>query len=167
MGATMDLLIPPVILAMLIGMIFSTNVLVMESSVENRVTFDLQSRANNTLLIVQEEVRGLRELLTVTDDTLRYISFERDTVTITKQDRTMVLSRKSPDGTPAEEELYPISLGELTFGQPGLGTGNSSILQVKVVTESLPEQEAVRRNFRYKAVAEREIYLRNLDVLTQ
>lgn len=162
----MDLLIPPVILAMLIGMIFSTNVLVMESSVENRVTFDLQSRANNTLLIVQEEVRGLRELLTVTDDTLQYISFERDTVTITKQNRNMVLTRRSTDGTSPAEELYPISLGQLTFSLPGLSTGSSRILKVKVVTESLPEQEAVRRNFRYKAVAEREIYLRNLDVIS-
>ncbi|MEX0660454.1 MAG: hypothetical protein WEA58_11275 [Balneolaceae bacterium] len=160
MNITIDLLIPPIIIALLIGMIFSTNALVMESTVENRLSYELQSTANTVLTVIEQEVRGIKEIVNLETDQLQFIDAASDTVTIFRDEMSMMVETSSAPGSP---EQYNARLYELNFDLAGV-TGSPPILRVSIITESRAEQEVGTRPNRYRAVSERDIYLRNLHI---
>lgn len=165
MNIALDFILPPIIVAMLIGMIFSSNALILESTVESRVNNDLQFTAGDLITVIQEEVRGIREVVDLQDNHFRFVNHEQDTVTIYQSGREMILQKASPAGTVFEPESYAGRLAELKFEAPGAGGGLSpTLLRVSVITESTPAQEVRERAVRMKAVAQRDIYLRNLHL---
>ncbi len=168
MNITLDLILPPILVAMLIGMVFASNALIMESTVESRINNNLQFTASELITVIQEEVRGMREFLDVQDDEFSFISFAEDTVTVRQSDRDMIIERVSQDGTAQNPEIYAGRLWELNFETPGVASGAvPSLLRVTAVTESEEAEEARKRSTRIRAVAQRDIYLRSLHITNQ
>lgn len=166
MNATLDLLIPPVILGILITMIASANMLMMESNVENRSTHHLQTTANNAVSIVQEEVKYLKRLDSANGSFLQFVekvSSASDSVDVQifKQGDYLQVVRTPQSGGSSSTQSYYLKLDSIDFQETVHGTASAPFLKVTAVTiSSLAEQTDA--NKRYRATAERNIYLKNL-----
>ncbi|MDR8392597.1 hypothetical protein NC796_15685 [Aliifodinibius sp. S!AR15-10] len=157
MNVTIDIVLPPVIVAMLMGIIITTNSLIVDSTVENRLTYELQYFANTSANIVQHEMRGLTDVIQASGPHLRYSKFNQDTVHIYQEGRDMKVATEYADGSPNDTTSYPAKLSNLEFTlEP-----SEIMLQVRVVTESRPNQEVGNNSERYQGMAEKSIYLRN------
>lgn len=166
MNATLDLLIPPVILGILITMIMSANILMMESNVENSSTHHLQSTANNAVSIVQEEVKYLKRLESANGSFLEFvekISSTSDSVTVQiyRQDDYLKVTRTPQGGGSSTTQSYYLKLDSIDFEETVHGTASAPFLKVTAITvSSLGEQ--TRADKRFRATAQRNIYLKNL-----
>lgn len=161
MNISFDLIIPPIIMGILMTMIISSNRMMMESSVENQVTYQLQSTANNGILVVQEEVRSLNEILVVSDSTLNFVETDFDTVMIVKQGEYLEVSRTPVGGVPTTQSYY-LKLDSIDFQVSSAGAMAPTFLSVTAITKSSPQQ--VGSGTPHKAVASRDLYLRNLQL---
>lgn len=157
MNITIDLIIPPVIVAMLISIIITTNALIIDSTVENRLSYELQYFANTSINVIQNEVRGLQDVIQANGTQLRFTRFNQDTVHMYQNGRELVVTTDFADGSPDDITRYPAKLGDLDFNLNPSGI----TLNVQLVTESRPEQEVGNNTERYTAIAEKSIYLRN------
>ena len=82
MGVQIDLIVPPIIVGLLIILIFNVNSFILETSVDNRLTNDMQTFADVSVDVVQEEIRGLRELNYggISDSKFTFVNIQQDTV---------------------------------------------------------------------------------------
>lgn len=160
MNITLDIVLPPIIMAMLTGMILATNSLMIDSTVENRLTYELQNFANNSLEVVEYEVRGLQEVLQANGPDLHFVRYNQDSVHIYRAGRNLVVATDYNDGSVPDTTSYPAKLGDLDFTLSPSGI----MLNVSVTTESRPEQEVGDNAERYKGFAEKDVYLRNLHM---
>ena len=166
MNATLDLLIPPVILGILITMIASANLLMMESNIENRATHHLQTTANNAVSIVQEEVKYLKRLESANGSFLEFVEKVSSTsdsvdVQIYKQDDYLKVVRTPQSGGASTTQSYYLKLESIDFEETVHGTASAPFLKVTAITiSSLAEQTDDDK--RYRATAQRNIYLKNL-----
>lgn len=160
MNITIDIVLPPIIVAMLTAMILTTNSLILDSTVENRLTYQLQNFANTDLEIIEQEVRGLQNVISASGSKLRFVKFNRDTVHIYRDGRDMLVATDFASASPNDTTNYPARLGDLQFD-----VGPSGImLNVSVTTESRPEQEVSTDDEPSRGFAQKQIYLRNLHM---
>lgn len=190
MGVQIDLIIPPVIVGLLIILIFNVNSFILETSVDNRLANDMQTFADVSVDIVQEEMRGLVSvntsesiLLTVLDEdnepvpvSNNYTKFvytvqqgtKQDEVTIWAENGVLKIKREG-DITPSEETaVYPAYIKDFVIEYDPNPT-LPPFLRVKVTTESRPEHHARVSSKKnddtvVRAFAEKQIYLRNIDL---
>ena len=158
MNISLDIVLPSIIAGMLIMMIFSANTMIIKSTAENRVTHELQSKANTTIKIIQEQVRGLHSPEVKDDDSkLVFKKINGDSISISRNNRELVIESFSAGGGSSNTETYALKLSDLQF------EAMANLLQVSVVTESIAEEEAGQQKSRYRAIANRSIHFSNID----
>ncbi|RNC84527.1 MAG: hypothetical protein ED557_05990 [Balneola sp.] len=167
MNVSYELIIPPVILGILIMMVVSSNVLLVNSSVENQSTYHIQSNANNAVMLIQEEIKYLQRIKTANGSVLEFVEKTSDTsdstdVRIYKQNEYLIIER-TPDGGSITTQDYFLRLNSITFEETVHGTTSAPFL--KVVVETITSSsEQVDPDRQFKASAELSIYLKNLHV---
>jgi hypothetical protein len=163
MNVQLDLILPPIVLGILLVLILSLNRMMMESQTGNRLNHEMQLFANTALLVLQEELRDLDEVVTITDSTLVYLTPARDTVRIRRDLRDLVFIHTA--GVASDTTRINARLANLNFNQFLLHGTGPMMLRVRVETESSVDQEIGGTLARYRAFAERDFYLRNLDLI--
>ena len=164
MNVQLDLILPPIVIGSLLLLILGLNQMMMESQTGNRLNMEMQTFANTTLLVLQEELRDVHDVLGITDSTLVYNTPNLDTVRIVRQGREMHLIRSNISTSLQDTTRYASRLADLRFTLFLLDGVGPAMLRVRVETESTPEQEVGVRTARYRSFAERDFYLRNLDL---
>jgi hypothetical protein len=133
-----------------------------ESSIENQVTYQLQATANNTLMVIENEVKSIDEFVEVTDSTLGFITSIYDTVSIYQADHYLMIDRSLFDGSDDNTSYY-LKIGTIQFDTTFTPSTSSTILNVSVNTIS-SESQQFDPNKRFQAFAERSIFLRNMKI---
>lgn len=163
MSAYLDLLIPPIIVGILILTILSLNTRMMESQIDARLTNEMQQYANAALSAIQEELREVDTIVSVTDTTFSYLTAARDTVRIFRLNRNLMLRARNAAGGAADTTVYPARLTDLRFNTVLLGPGGPTLLRVRVESESIGAEQLSNSPSRQRAFAQRDFYLRNIE----
>ena len=175
MGVQIDLILPPIVVGLLIILIFRLNAFIMETSVDNRLNNDMQTFADVTSRVIQEEVKTAGKILTPVhpDNPTAILEFIveniGDTVWVQKSGRNLEIIRRSniPPAIP-DTVIYPSSLSMLEFDLERKPSDDPvkapHYLNVKIETESNPDQHASMRDSdkTVRGFSESEIYLRNV-----
>ena len=190
MGVQIDLIVPPIILGLLIILIFNVNAFILETSVDNRLTNDMQTFADVTVDIVQEELRGLTEFDFTESEAKGYEitdyvepeDGEVDNSGPKKYYSGIIYTVRSQIGTEFEVEMwseegilyikkgendpvvYPGYIEDLMFIVDDIPSPR--YVTVRVTTESRPEMHARFGNDEnlVRAFAEKRIFLRNVGL---
>lgn len=169
MGIQFDLIIPPIIVGFIILILFRMNSFMMSTSIDNRLSSEMQNFADATVILLQNELRTLRSIESMTDSTIRFSTTELDTIEIYKEGRNLNIATKSAatSGTQIQEHASRLKSLTFTAKQPdnseALILANAAIIHFQVITESTPEQQAGPDNGnRVRAYAEKQVYLRNV-----
>ena len=187
MGVQLDLILPPIIVGLLIILIFRVNAMMMDSSVDTRLTNDVQTHSNLIADIIQEELRGL---ITYDEDQFdgnhtseefEFVKIIPDpsqgsilvNVRIERDERNLIIYRDvDPITEDSEKTVIPSQMSNLRFSLPteppddeeeGVGEVIPNLIHFHIETESNPEHHVRFRDDKptVKAVSEREVYLRN------
>ena len=163
MGVQLDIIIPPIIVAILIIVIFRMNAFMMETSIDNHLNKDVQTLAEVAAVIIQEEMRTLKDTLKVNSDSLHFTRLDEGNTLITRDDKSIKIIREIPSFSP-DTLLYPLNLTNLNFSFVSNLLTNSNYLRYTIETESRPEQHARFRegSDTVKAFADRRILLKNM-----
>lgn len=161
MNIQLDLVLPPIIVGVLLMLILSMNRMMMESQTSNRLSYHMQTMANTTVQVLNEELRDLwtTDETALPDSALTYISIDRDTVSIYKLDTDMIIRRVSFETGLADSVIYGLFLSDLRFSWANQALG---ILRIRVEMESDEDMELSGTPVRFRAFAEKDYYLRNL-----
>ncbi len=163
MSTYVDLLVPPVIVGILILAILSLNNRMIESQVDSRLTNEMQQYANAALSAIQEELREVETVISITDTTFSYLNANRDTLRFFRQDRDMLLRFRSAAGGVADTTFFPARLTDLRFNTVSLGPSGPTLLRVRVESESVAAEQVSGSPYRQRAFAQRDFYLRNIE----
>ncbi len=163
MSAYLDLLIPPIIVGILILTILTLNNRMMESQIDSRLTNEMQQYANAALSAIQEELREVETVVSITDTTFSFLNANRDTLRFFRQDRDMLLRFRSSAGGSADTTVYPARLTDLRFNTISLGPSGPTLLRVRVESESIAAEQVSVNPSRQRAFAQRDFYLRNIE----
>lgn len=165
MGVQLDILIPPIILGLLITMILSINFFILETSVDNRLTNEVQMQSVVTLEVIEEEMRGLSSFAAEPNEALLFFTFTGDSVSIDRDNRRLRIIRKNMATQQTDTTIYGLNLSDLQFSaQPDtIAFTFATFLRVNVETHSRPDQHARFRDNEtpVRAFAEKEFFLRN------
>lgn len=167
MGIQFDLIIPPVIVGFIILALFSINTFMMETSVENRLSHEMQTFADNTVILLQDELRTLDSIESLTDSTISFATTKKDTIKIYRQGRNLNITRTDAATATTDTEEYPARLQSLKFtrknadNEEALNNANTAIIHFRAVTQSTPDQQVGEESKRIRAYAEKQVYLRN------
>ena len=165
----------------------------LDTSVDARLTNDVQTHANLVADIIQEEMRGLISYnedlfdgFNTSEDEFEFVRIVPDPVAgtivlnvrIERDERNLVIFRDVDSITEdSDKTVIPTQLSALRFSLPSETTDDEDEAEITVIpnlihfsieTESNPEHHV--RFFAdkptVKAVSEREVYLRNRALLT-
>ena len=187
MAAQLDLALPPIIVGFLIILIFRVNAFMIDSSVDARLTNDVQTHSNLIADIIQEELRGL---ITYDEDLfdenhnaeeLEFVKMVPDpsqgfillNVKIEQDERNLIIYRDVDTITEDSDiTVIPSQVSELRFSLPTdpiNGNVIPNLIHFHIETESNPEHHVRFRDDKptVKAVSEREVYLRNRALINQ
>lgn len=163
MGVQFDLIIPPVIVGFIILTLFSIHSFMMETSVDNRLSAEMQSFADNTTILLQNELRTLESITSLTDSTIRFVTTRKDTVHIYRQGRKLIITRTAAATSVTNTDEYAARLKSLTFNGKQQIKNVPSLLHFQVITESRAEQHVGGANDNtVRAYAEKQVFLRNV-----
>lgn len=172
MGVQIDLIIPPVIVGLLIIIVFQLNSFIMETSIDNRLTNDMQTFAEVSSRVIQEELKMANQIITpadpaTPDSILKFVSVTTDTVTVQRTGRVMEVIRKSSVSPSVPDTIfYDLNISSLRFDLERKPAGEPIpyYLNIEIETESNPDHHAKVRGEveTVRAFAENEIYLRNI-----
>ena len=170
MGVQIDLIVPPIIVGLLIIMIFRVNAFIMETSIDNRLNNDVQTFAEVSATVLQEEIRALNDFVDPLDhfvndraDSVKFTNVNCVLVSIFQDERNMIIARYDHETASHDTTVYPLNLSSLEFTREPIGGPQYQFLRVKIETESRPEHHARFRNETQtvKAFEERRFLLRN------
>lgn len=162
MGIQFDLVIPPIIAGFIILALFSINRFMLSTSVDTRLSSEMQNFANISVDLLQNELRSLKSIEALTDSTIRFSTTERDTVEIYRQGRNLNIDHLTGAGAIIDTEEYPVRIKSLTFTPKEMMGSVPKLLHFRVITESTPEQQVGEDSDNIRAYAEKQIYLRNI-----
>ncbi|MDR9367063.1 MAG: hypothetical protein RI575_17140 [Balneolaceae bacterium] len=171
MGIQIDLIIPPVIVGLLVVVVFQLNAFIMETSIDNQLNNDMQTFAELTSSLIQEEVRSAGDIERPTgvlnaDSVLVFVNVAQDSVRIQRSGKNLAVIHYNSSISLADTVIYPSSLSSLEFEmvrKPDTAL-SAYFLNTKVVTESDTEQHASidGNSEEVRGFSENEIYLRNI-----
>lgn len=156
-----QIIVPQIIVGLLILLIFNVQLKMMDSSVESQVMTDLQSRADTGVLLIQEYARDIRQVELASADSLSYLDSQGNQISIYRDARLMKVQTTNAVTNNTSTIEYNLMLSAMSFeiisvlGQP------QAILRVRIETESTPDMEPGARTHRYRAFANRDIFMRN------
>lgn len=161
MNIQLDIILPPIIVGILIVIIIRVQSAMLDNQVESRLFYELQSKANSCMIIIQHEFRDVKAIIEITDSTFNYINVDSDTVHIYRNNQNLNILRISSQDASVQSISHPLQLNQLeyTYVDPLNG-----ILRVSVETVSNVEDEVGTKTQRYRAFAEKEFYLKNLTL---
>ncbi len=172
MGVQVDLIIPPVIVGLLVIVVFQLNSFIMETSLDNQLTNDMQTFAEVTSRVIQEELKMANQIVTpadpaTPDSILKFVSVTTDTITIQRSGKNLeIISKSSASPSIPDTATYPSSLSALMFDLERKPAGEPVpyYLNIEIQTESNPDHHASVRGQpeTVRAFAENEVYLRNV-----
>lgn len=160
MNIQLDLIIPPIIVGILILLLFNVYTGMMDSQVSSRIYYDLQGKANSTLIVLQEEFREIHEITVLGSDEIRFISTTRDSVHIYLEEMDLVVKKHRVNTPLIDTVMYPLQLENLSFSTIDTIPG---VIRVNVATASRPEHEVGNKPDRFRAFAQKDIHLMNLN----
>lgn len=171
MGIQLDFVIPPIIVGLLVILLLRINSFMMETSVDNRVTNDMQTLADVTTKVLQEELRTADFIINpsnpaIPDSVLKFVSLSSDTVLIKKSGLALQIIHIDPVSSSSDTISYPSNLSSISFDLEPDTVATPYFLNIKVETESLSEDHASMRDLgkTVKAFSENQIYLRNVHL---
>jgi hypothetical protein len=164
MNVQLDLILPPIIVGMLILMIMGVNQMMMESQIGNRLNIDMQNFANSTMVMLQENLRDVQDVVAISDSTLTYTSATSDTVRIERENRDLLMIRRPVSGA-TDTLRFNSNLADIRFTLFLLAMDGPTMLRVRIETESAANMQISTATNTYRAFAERDFYLRNLDLI--
>lgn len=164
MSVQLDLILPPIVIGILLLLILSMNRMMMESSSESLLTQNVQQLANTALLVVQEELREVQAVIGSTDSTLTYADVNQDTVRMLRLDRDLALIRTNMTTSLVDTTLIPAKVTNLRFNLFQLDGTGPFMVTVQITSESLARDGVGTGAPRFRAIASRDFYLRNLDL---
>jgi hypothetical protein len=171
MGVQIDLIIPPIIVGLLIILIFRVNAFMVESSIDNRLSNEVQEFADLTTTLIQEELRTLAayDHNSLPDSMLTFINTSGDSVFVYQNNRNLAIVHRNADISLADTTVFPGRIKSLYFDTEQTVPPSPLFIRVQVETESNPESHARFRNNvnTVKAFSEKQIFLRNLAVSNQ
>ncbi len=135
----------------------------MESQIDARLTNEMQQYANAALSAIQEELREVDTVVSLTDSTFSFLNASRDTVRIFRQGRDMKLRVRPSVGGAADTTSFPARLTDLRFNTVLLGPSGPTLLRVRVESESIGAEQLSGSPARQRAFAQRDFYLRNIE----
>jgi hypothetical protein len=97
MGTQFDLITPVVIVGILMVLVVGMQQFMLETSAETRLINRDQAEIGIGLQLVQEELRGLTDIETLTDSTIVYATATTDTVAIRRMNGELQIIRNSSD----------------------------------------------------------------------
>lgn len=178
MGVQIDLIVPPLIVGLLIIVIFRLNAFIMETSVDNQLNNDMQTFAELTTTLLQEEVKMATDITrpgySAFPDTVLEFTIDRpgllndETVWIQRSEKNLEVIRTNSSTGSSDTLIYPSSLSLLEFKLERKPTDDPTkpphYLNVKIQTESNPDHHASMRDLDKTVLgfSENEIYLRNI-----
>lgn len=163
MSNMFDIVFPSIIVGMLLSLILGIQFMMVESSVETRVTQDLQGFADIAVQVVNNEVRSLNQIVELTDSTLIYSNTQGHQVAI-KRENTDLKVLKTANGDTVSINKHALRLENVSFETVTVTGLDDVILRVRVITTSTPSMEVGNRTHRHRAFAHKDIYLRNLNL---
>lgn len=163
MAANFDLILSVIVVGLLTLLIFSVHAFMIETSIDNRLTQEMQDFADVSIVVMQEEIRTLNELIEFDDHSLRFVNTSRDTIEIFRDLSDLKIVIKKSTGLIPDTLDYPARLSQLEFVPEMMVGSIPTFLRVKVQTESRPEQQAgSEEKASIRAFAEKRFFLRNL-----
>ncbi|MEX0905424.1 MAG: hypothetical protein WD604_10745 [Balneolaceae bacterium] len=163
MAVQMDLIVPPAIMGFIIILVFSVNSFILETSVDNRLIYEMQNFADVSVVLLQDELRSLKSIEELTDSTLRFTSTDEETISIYREGRNLNIARHSTVTSVSDTLAHAARLASLSFTPQELVGSVPTLLHVRVVTESTADQQVGADNGnRIRAYAEKQVYLRNI-----
>lgn len=148
MAVQFDLITPVVVLGILLLLMLSLQQFMSETTAENRQIHLNHAETAIAMQIVDEQLRGLDQIVAITDSTLRYVTAADDSVRMWAAGTALVV-RRVPSGGTAVADTFDVGLEQLRFTLRDTGGAAPFFLMVRIGTE--------------KSVTEREFYLRNLE----
>jgi hypothetical protein len=144
-------------------MILSLNTRMMESQVDARLTGEMQQYANAVLSAIQEEVRSVDDIVSLSESEIRFVSTNKETVKIFRYGRDLKIEKTtSPQGTP-QTKTYPARLSSIKFDIVDIGEEGQTLLRVFIESESNASEKVATSPSRQRAYAQRDFYLRNVQ----
>lgn len=176
MGIQLDFIIPPIIVGLLVIVVFQLNSFIMETSLDNQLTTNMQTFAEVTSRVIQEELKMANQIVNPSDpatpdSVLTFVSVTTDTITIQRSGKNLeIISKSSVSPSTPDTIRYPSSLSSLMFDleRKPVGEPIPYYLNIEIETESDPDHHASTRGDAetVRAFAENEIYLRNVHRLS-
>lgn len=162
MGVQFDIVIPPVIAGFIILALFSINRFMLDTSVDTRLSNEMQNFANISVELLQNELRTLNSVEALTDSTIRFTTTEEDTLEIYRQGRNLNIDHLTGSGSVVDTEEYPVRLKSLEFTPKEMVGSVPALMHFRAITESTLDQQVGEKSDRIRAYAEKQIYLRNI-----
>ncbi len=159
----LDLILPPIIVGMLLLMIVSLTGRMSESQIDARLNGEMQQFANVALSALQEELRHVDEIESISESELRYQTIDGDLVSITHQGRDLLVSRKRPNVNIPEVMRLPARLTAVRFQMIQLQANGPNLLRVYVESESVANEKQTNSPSRQRSYAQRDFFLRNIN----
>ncbi len=161
MSSMIDFIVPNIIVGLLVLTIFGVHAVMIDSSVENRVTYDLQHFADTGAQVIHEYTRDLQNFENFDQESIVYTTTRGRVVRMGRVNRELIVTVEDPATGDSETNSYALRLASLQFELLPVAGIDDALLRVRLQTESTPEMEAGERQHRYRAYANRDIYLRN------
>ena len=171
MGVQIDLIVPPIIVGLLIIAVIRLNAFIMETSIDNRLTNDMQMFADVATRLIQEEVKLAEDIIKpinpdTPDSILTFLSTAGDSVFVQRSGVSLQIIKIS--GIVSDTLLYPLNLSSLEFDlvRKPAGEPTPYYLNFKIETESDPDHHATFNGDpeSVRGFSESEIYLRNIHL---
>ncbi|MCH8486777.1 MAG: hypothetical protein LAT75_07920 [Candidatus Cyclonatronum sp.] len=159
-----QIIVPQIIVGLLVLLVFNVQLKMMDSSVENQVMGDLQNRADTGIMLIQEFARDIRLVEHAAADSLTYLDGRGNQVAIFKDNRLMKVQTTNLQTDSTKSISYNLMLSDLHFELVSVLGQPQAILRIRIETESTPEMEPGTRTHRYRAFANRDIFLRNAAI---
>jgi hypothetical protein len=158
MNIQLDLIVPPIILGILMILMFNLYGTMMESQVNSRLNYDLQTKANSALLLIQEEFKEVGQLLEIDTNEISYINTFNDSVSIFTQNNALFVIKYRLATNQFDTLSYPLQIESIQFSSVD---SIATMIDVSVTTVSRLDQEMGNSRGRNRAFAQRLISLLN------
>lgn len=148
-----DIVLPSIIVGLIVTMVLGFQMLIVESSVDNRLQSEMQSNSALALELIREEIRGLDEILSEPDNTLVFRTFAGDSVSISRSGRNLVINRHFAHSQATDNISHPLNLSVLEFSvQPdSMPYEFANFIRVFLETSSNPDQHVASSSHKNSA----------------
>jgi hypothetical protein len=134
-----------------------------ESQMDARLTGEMQQYANAALAAIQEEVRNVDDIVSISETEIRFVNTNNESVKIFRLGRDLKIERMMAQQSVPLTKSYPARLSSIKFNIVDAGANGPILLRVYVESESTANEKVATSTTRQRAYAQRDFYLRNVE----